>query len=241
MTILGVHRDGIWAEYQVVPQNILWKIDGIDHKCAGIMEPLGNAIHTLSYSDLRGKHVLIYGAGPIGIMAAYVAQVSGAATVSICELNEYRKDMMTKMDIGVNVLDPSKVNVKEEIAKITKGHGIDVIAEMTGAERALQDACDIIIPNGDINILSLYGANMISIPLNDLVLKNVRIQTVTGRRLFDTWNTASEWLKFGKIAGDKLDHVITHEFKMEDFNEAFKIMEEGKCGKIIFDFTHLGK
>ena len=112
---------------------------------------------------------------------------------------------------------------------------------MTGAERALQDACDIVIPNGDINILSLYGSNMVSIPLNDLVLKNVRIQTVTGRRLFDTWNTASEWLKFGKIAGDKLDHVITHEFKMEDFEEAFKIMEEGKCGKIIFDFTHLGK
>ena len=239
MSILGVHQDGIWAQYQVVPENILWKVDGIDHKCAGVMEPLGNAIHTLSYSELRGRHVLISGAGPIGIMAAYVAVISGAATVSITEINDYRKNMMSAMDIGVNVIDPTLVDLKEEILKITKGHGVDVIAEMTGNEKAHHTACDLIIPGGDINILSVYPTQMVSLPLNDLVFKNIKIQTVTGRKLFDTWSIASEWLRFGQIDGDKLDHVITHEFKIEDFEEAFKLMREGTCGKIILDFTHL--
>ncbi len=239
MKILGVHQDGIWCEYQVVPSNILWRVDGIDHKYAGIMEPLGNAIHTLSYSDIRGKHVLITGAGPIGLMAGYVAKLSGATTVSISEINEYRIQMIKEMDIGVNIINPLQQDINEEIEKITKGHGVDIVAEMTGNDQALQSACEVIIPGGEINILSLYTSNLTSIPLNSLVLKNVRIQAITGRKLFSTWSTATEWLKFKRLDSRALDVIITHEFKMEEFEEAFEIMKEGKCGKMILDFTYL--
>lgn len=241
MEILGVNIDGIWCEYQVVPQGILWKIDGIDHKYAGIMEPLGNAIHTLSYSDLRGKHVLITGAGPIGVMAAYAAKVSGAATVTVSELNEYRKTMVKNMDLGTYIIDPSKEDVKARMLEITKGHGVDVGIEMSGNARALNTLIDVVIPAGEINVLSVYPTERVELDLNTLVFKNIKVQFVTGRRMFDTWNTASEWLKFGHLEPAKLDHVITHEFKMEDFEEVFKIMEEGLCGKIILDFTHLTK
>lgn len=241
MEILGVHRDGIWGEYQVVPQNILWKIEGIDHKYAGIMEPLGNAIHTLSYSDVAGKHVLISGAGPIGIMAAYVAKIRGAATVSITEINDYRIKMVEKMNLNIHIINPSKDNLKEKTQKITGKHGIDVIAEMTGNEKALQDMCELVVPAGEINILSIYPTKNITLPLNDLVFKNIKVQTITGRRLFSTWNTASEWLKFGLLDPKALDYVITHEFKMEDFEKAFEVMKKGECGKMILDFTYLNE
>lgn len=239
MQILGVNRDGIWCEYQVVPQGILWKIEGIDHKYAGIMEPLGNAIHTLSYSDLRGKHVLITGAGPIGVMAAYAAKISGAATVTISDLNPYRKDMVTKMDMGVHVVDPSIDDLTEKMLEITKGHGVDVGVEMSGSPMALNNLIDLVIPSGDINVLSVYPNEIVECDLNKLVFKNIKVQFVTGRRMFETWNTASEWLKYGHLEPSKLDHVITHEFKMEEFEEVFKIMEEGTCGKIILSFEHL--
>ncbi len=239
MSILGVNQDGIWAEYQVVPQSILVDVSGIDQKYAGVMEPLGNAIHTLSYSDVRGKNVLISGAGPIGVMAAYVAKLSGAASVMVSEFNQYRMDMVNDMKFGANIINLNETTLPEGIEKYTMGEGVDVIIEMSGSPKALESAIDVINPAGEINVLSVYPSEEISVKMNDLVFKNIKMQMVTGRKLFDTWYTASRWLKQGVLKPESLDCVITHEFKMEDFEEAFKVMEEGKCGKTILDFTHL--
>ncbi len=239
MSILGVNQDGIWAEYQVVPQSILVDVSGIDQKYAGVMEPLGNAIHTLSYSDVRGKNVLISGAGPIGVMAAYVAKLSGAACVMVSEFNQYRMDMVNDMKFGANIINLNETSLEEGINKYTMGEGVDVIIEMSGSPKALESAIDVITPAGEINVLSVYPTEEISVKMNDLVFKNIKMQMVTGRKLFDTWYTASRWLKQGVLKPESLDCVITHEFKMEEFEEAFKVMEEGKCGKTILDFTHL--
>lgn len=239
MSILGVNQDGIWCEYQVVPQNILVDVTGIDPKYAGIMEPLGNAIHTLSYSDVRGKNVLISGAGPIGVMAAYVAKISGASTVMISDFNNYRLEMTKAMDFGVNIIDLNTEDINSSVETITNGQGVDVAIEMSGNAMALDTAIKLINPAGEINVLSVYPQDKIEVAMNDLVFKNIKMQMVTGRRLFDTWYAASRWLRNGVLEGSKLDHVITHEFKMEDFEAMFEVMETGKCGKMILDFTYL--
>ncbi|MFV0246926.1 MAG: L-threonine 3-dehydrogenase [Mycoplasmatales bacterium] len=239
MSILGVNQDGIWAEYQVVPQNILVDITGIEEKYAGIMEPLGNAIHTLSYSDVRGKNVLISGAGPIGVMAAYVATISGAAHVMVSEFNQYRIKMVKDMDFGAHILDLNDVSLHDGVKSVIGDEGLDIVIEMSGAPIALENAIKEITPAGEINVLSVYPKEKIEIPMNDLVFKNIKMQMVTGRRLFDTWNSASRWLKSGKLEPSKLDYVVTHEFKMEEYDKAFEIMKEGTCGKIILDFTYL--
>ncbi len=238
MSILGVNQDGIWCEYQVVDQSILVNVDGIDPKYAGIMEPLGNAIHTLSYSDVRAKNVLISGAGPIGIMAAYCAVVSGASNVFIADMNEYRLEMVRKMDFGCHVIDIKQDDLATKINEINNHEGIDIAIEMTGNAMALESQIKIINPGGEINVLSVYPSEQISVDMNTLVFKNIKLQAVTGRRLFQTWYTASRWLRNGVLKPEKLDHVITHEFKFEDFEHVFEIMEEGKCGKIILDFTY---
>lgn len=239
MSILGVNQDGIWCEYQVVPQNILVDVSGIDPKYAGIMEPLGNAIHTLSYSDIRGKNVLISGAGPIGVMAAYVAKISGASTVMISDFNTYRLDMVRNMDFGANIIDLNVDDITARTSEITGGSGIDVAIEISGNGHALDTAIQLINPAGEINVLSVYPQPKIEVAMNDLVFKNVKMQMVTGRRLFATWYAASRWLRGGQLEPSKLDFVITHEFKMEEFEAMFEIMETGKCGKMILDFTYL--
>lgn len=239
MSILGVNQDGIWCEYQVVPQNILVDVSGIDPKYAGIMEPLGNAIHTLSYSDVRGKNVFISGAGPIGVMAAYVAKISGASTVMISDFNQYRLDMVRNMDFGAEIIDLNTDDLFAKTNAITNGSGIDVAIEMSGNAKALDNAIKLINPAGEINVLSVYPQDKIEVAMNDLVFKNIKMQMVTGRRLFDTWYAASRWLRNGVLEPSKLDFVITHEFKMEEFNQMFEVMETGKCGKMILDFTYL--
>ncbi len=239
MSILGVNQDGIWCEYQVVPQNILVDVSGIAPKYAGIMEPLGNAIHTLSYSDVRGKNVLISGAGPIGVMAAYVATISGASCVMISDFNQYRLEMVKNMDFGAHVIDLNSEVIDDRVFALTNKAGVDVAIEMSGNAKALNTAIELINPAGEINVLSIYPQDKIEVAMNELVFKNVKMQMVTGRKLFDTWYTASRWLRNGQLEPSKLDHVITHEFKMEEFNQMFEVMESGKCGKMILDFSYL--
>ncbi len=239
MSILGVNQDGIWCEYQVVPQSILVDVSGIDPKYAGIMEPLGNAIHTLSYSDVRAKNVLISGAGPIGVMAAYVAKISGASNVMISDFNTYRLDMIKNMDFGAHIIDLNEQDIFSSVNSITNGEGVDVAIEMSGNGKALDSAIKLTNPAGEINVLSVYPEDKIEVAMNDLVFKNIKMQMVTGRRLFDTWYAASRWLRNGVLETEKLDYVITHEFKMEEFEEMFKVMETGKCGKMILDFTYI--
>ena len=76
---VGVNRAGAFAEYLVIPAFNAFKLpDNIDDEVASIFDPYGNAVHTALSFDLVGEDVLITGAGPIGCMAAAVAQ-SGCA------------------------------------------------------------------------------------------------------------------------------------------------------------------
>lgn len=233
MKILGVDVNGVWAEYAVIPSNIAFKLDPrVDLKYAALMEPLGNAIHTINYSNILGKHVLIAGAGPIGIMAIEVCKKGGAATVSVLEMNPFRKAIVEK--IGVDALiDPSQDDAIAKVLEVTNGRKIDIVLEMTGSEKALDLCIDLVHPCAELNILSVFSAPYKEVRLNEIVFKNLKVQGVTGRRIFDTWHIVNDLLANGVLDKNVLDLAITHEFDYADFEEAFKVLEAGEAAKII--------
>ncbi|BBE29861.1 L-threonine 3-dehydrogenase [Tepiditoga spiralis] len=232
MQILGVDRDGVWAEYAVVPEVVVWKVDKkIPLKYVSVMEPLGNAIFTATSFDLRGKYVLITGAGPIGAMAINVAQVSGAAAVIVSEVSEYRINMAKELGADL-VINPMKQDLIEEVNKFTDGHGADVLLEMSGNVKALNDGINAVRNAGEVAVLAVYKGNTISFEMNTAVFKNLTIKAVTGRKMFETWHIASQWLKYNRL---KLDKIVTHEFDLSEFEKALQLMNEGKSGKIVLN------
>lgn len=233
MKILGVQTDGVWADYAVIPSSIAFKVDSrVDLKYAALMEPLGNAVHTINYSNILGKHVLVSGAGPIGLMAAEVAKKGGAATVTVIEMNEFRKAMVEKVGVTA-ILDPSKDNIADRIKEITNGRMADICLEMTGSDKALDTAIEVLHPGAELNVLSVFGQEQIPVRFNEIVFKNLKVQGVTGRRIFDTWHIVNDLLANNVLNKEVLDTAITHEYAMEDFEEAFKTIESGKAGKIV--------
>ncbi|PWJ96295.1 L-threonine 3-dehydrogenase [Oceanotoga teriensis] len=230
MQILGVDRDGVFAEYAVVPEIVLWKLDeSIPLKYASVMEPLGNAIHTATATDLRAKHVLITGAGPIGAMAIQVAKASGAATIIVSEVSEYRINMAKEVGADL-VINPSKENLYEKVMEFTGNHGADVLLEMSGNVTALNDGIKSVRNAGFVSILGVYNEEKIPFVMNTAVFKNLTIQAITGRKMFETWHIATQWLKYNRI---NIDKIVTHEIKMEDFEKGFELMMSGKSGKIV--------
>ena len=109
LRILGVDVDGAFADYVVIPAVNAWEVDPrIPAESASIMEPFGNAVHTVfsgGGEDVELATVVVLGCGPIGLFALGVARAAGARQVIAVEPNEYRLDLAKKM--GADVADRS--------------------------------------------------------------------------------------------------------------------------------------
>ncbi len=104
MKILGVHMDGAFAEYAVLPAVCAWKLDpAISYEIGSTMEPFGIGVHAMSKTKPAGKKVIVFGCGPIGIYAQMVAKMSGAEYVIGVDATKERCDLARKMgtDIGL--------------------------------------------------------------------------------------------------------------------------------------------
>src|SRR5436305_4340021 len=140
--IIGVDADGAFAEYVVIPESNIWKLDpAIPHEYASILDPLGNAVHSVLAGDIVAKTVAITGCGPIGLFSIAVAKAVGAASVFAIEVNEHRARIAREMQADY-VLNPAKEDVDAIIMEKTGGLGVDVVLEMAGNADSIRTAFD---------------------------------------------------------------------------------------------------
>ena len=232
VVILGVDGDGCFADYLAVPESNLWRVPaGIDPEWAAIYDPFGNAVHTVMAGATVGKSFLITGGGPIGIAAVPVCKAAGASRVLLSEVMPFRRELAKKMGAD-RVIDPSSENVAEVVRSLTAGQGVDVVLEMSGHPAAIAEGFRSIRKNGRFSLLGI-PSKPITIDLNnDIIFPGITVQGINGRRMFDTWFQMDALLASGKV---DLKPLITHRFKLEDFQEAFETGLSGKAGKIILE------
>ncbi|MCX8190517.1 MAG: L-threonine 3-dehydrogenase [Candidatus Diapherotrites archaeon] len=232
MKIFGVDIDGVFAEYAVVPAQNAWKNPkGMKPEIASIQEPFGNAVHTIFAPNTRiqDASILIAGAGPIGCFAAGIAKAEGAKKIIISDVNDYRLGLAEKMgaDVLVNVRSQ---NVVEVAKKETAGRGIDLFLEMSGSPQALNDGLSALRVGGTASILGVFDSKVQIDVTDSIVFKYVRIFGINGRLIFDTWKKTSELINSKNVDPRP---VITHSFKLKDFEKGFELLKEGKAGKVI--------
>jgi len=228
---VGVNRAGAFADYLSVPAFNIFKIpSAIDNDMASILDPLGNATHTALSFDLVGEDVLITGAGPIGIMAVAIAKYAGARHVVITDVNEYRLDLARKMGASV-ALDVSDGSIEQTMRDLGMEEGFDVGMEMSGNPSAFRDMLSNMHHGGKIALLGI-PPDETSIDWTQVIFKGLVIKGVYGREMFETWYKMSSMLQ----SGLNIEAVITHRFPMEDYQEAFDLMESGQSGKIILNW-----
>ncbi|MBT8098478.1 MAG: L-threonine 3-dehydrogenase [Gammaproteobacteria bacterium] len=228
---IGVNRAGAFAEYIAVPAFNVFKLpDVISDDMAAILDPFGNATHTALSFDLVGEDVLITGAGPIGIMAVAIARYAGARHIVITDVNDYRLGLAKKMgaSVALNVTDGSVDDVMEELGM---SEGFDVGMEMSGNPAAFRDLLRTMHHGGKVALLGIPSQET-SIDWNEVIFKGLVIKGIYGREMFETWYKMSSMLQ----SGLNIDPIITHRFPVDDFQEAFDLMESGQSGKIILNW-----
>jgi threonine 3-dehydrogenase len=93
--ILGVDRDGAFAQYVAVPESVIWKNDRskLPPEIATLQEPFGNAIFATGSQDLAGRSVAVLGCGPVGLFTTGIARASGAAAVLCSDRTPFRLEL----------------------------------------------------------------------------------------------------------------------------------------------------
>ena len=231
MKILGVHMDGAFSEYAILPAVCAWKLDpSISYEIGATMEPFGIGVHAISKTKPAGKKVIVFGCGPIGIYAQMVAKLSGAEYVIGVDVTKERLDLARKMGTDI-VLNAKEVNVADEVNKITKGFGTDIVVELTGNRGVLNDATKTLRRGGDIVLVGLFSGPVEWDLVNNVIYKEANVYGVTGRIMWDTWWTAQSMILSGKM---DLSLVITHRFELRDYDKALQLAESASTGKIVF-------
>jgi threonine 3-dehydrogenase len=233
--ILGVDADGAFAKYVRIPESNIWKLDAsIPREYGSILDPLGNAVHTVLAGDIAAKTVAVIGCGPIGLFAIAVARACGASTVFAIEPNEHRRKLAKQMHADV-VLDSKAPNVTEEVANATGGVGVDVVLEMSGHPAAIRLGLKILRNGGRASLLGL-PTNPVELDLaNDVIFKGAVVQGINGRKMYETWYQMEALLKSGRL---DLSPVITHRLPMRDFARGMELLKSGEAAKIILTPEH---
>jgi threonine 3-dehydrogenase len=229
--VIGVDRDGCFAEYIAMPATNVWHLDdNISYDVGGIHDPMGNAFHTALTAEIPGATVLITGCGPIGIFAAGICRAAGASRVICSDVNDTRLELARQMG-ATDVAHPNEV---EALVKRVTEFGVDVVLEMSGVPSAIHQAFALVRPAGRVQMLGVPAKPMTFDFATELVFKGVTVYGVTGRRMYDTWHQMTRFLRSGLFDPTP---VITHRFPLDRADDAIAAIKSGAAGKVIFDIA----
>ena len=235
--IRGVNLDGAFADHVIISAtNIVVLPDTLPHKVGAILDPLGNAVHTACKVPLQDKTAAIVGYGPIGAMCAEVALFVGARHIFILDVKEQPLERAcewirrTRSEDRVTVLDARDGDVTDRVIHATEG-GVDVSMEISGHPDGINNAIRMIRAAGHLVQLGLPRTASVSIDdfSNNIIFKGLTIHAIIGREIFATWDRMLELL----AKGLDVEHLVTCELPLEEFEHGMTRFGEGLEGKVI--------
>ncbi len=228
---IGIHRDGAFAEYLVMPEFNVWPVhDDIPSEMAAFFDPFGNAAHTALSFEMVGEDVLITGAGPIGLMAVAICNFVGARHVVITDINEYRLDLAKKMG-ATKIVNVTRESISDILSELEMSNGFDVGLEMSGNSEAFKSMLENMYHGGRVALLGLLPEST-QINWDNIIFKGLHVKGIYGREMFETWYKMTQMLR----SGLDISKVLTHTFPIDDFQKGFDIMESGNCGKVVLEW-----
>lgn len=230
LRIIGIDIDGAFAEFVKIPATNIWKLErSIPEHYGAILDPLGNAVHTVLAGPIAGQSVLVTGCGPIGLMSIAVAKACGSSTVFATETNEHRRKLAKEMGADF-VLNPAAEDPVKKILEATGGTGVDALLEMSGNPNAIHQGFHALRAGGRASLLGIPTENVPLDLVQDVIFKGATVQGIYGRRMYNTWVQMTALLKAGRV---NLQPLFGERMALENFEAAFAKLNSGLAGKIL--------
>ena len=240
-TSMGYQFDGGFAEYMIVPKAVL-AVDGVNRIPDGVgfdeasaAEPLACAINAQEQLGIeKGDFTVVFGAGPIGCMHIRVARgLYEVGTVVLVDINAERLALSAAAVQPDIVIDSSKVDVVQEIMRLTEGRGADVIITATPANVTQEQAVAMAARNGRISFFGgLQKTNpTITLDSNLVHYRQLHLHGANGSA------PAHHRAALGYIADGSIPvgDLITERLPLERAAEALDIVAEGRAIKVTIE------
>lgn len=226
--IVGLHRDGGFAERVRVPERVLHRIpETLEDDLAALSEPLAIAVNAVDVSGAQaGDRVVVLGPGPIGAAIAFVAQERGAEVLLVGLDDAERLAIASRMGIAATC-DLSGTTLDAAV-RARFGGRCDRVIEATGAAASVAQGLEVLRPEG-VFVAAGIHARPFEIDLSRLVREKKQL-----RGAHDTTETAfAEAIALLGRRGAALSHLITHRLPLSRGVEAFDLARSGGAMKVL--------
>jgi D-arabinitol dehydrogenase (NADP+) len=216
---IGVTRDGGFAEQVAVPAKVVYPIGDLPFEQAVFIEPLSCVVHGLQRATPAiGDRVLIFGAGPIGLLLMQAIRRAGAAQVVVTDLQEERLKLAATLGADVTV---STGEDEEQADLLREGatFGYDMVVDATGVPAVAAQCFDYVTPGGKILLFGVCPEGA-TIPFSPFDVYRRDISVYGSFALNVTFGPAIELLRGGAV---DVEPLISHRFPLEQFPQALEM------------------
>lgn len=237
-TSVGYQYDGGFAEYMIVPEQVL-KVDGLNRipdnvgfDEASAAEPFACAINAQEQLGIQeGDFTVVFGAGPIGCMHIRIARgVHKVGQVWLVDVNAERLKMSADAVHPDGTIDASTEDVVARVMELTDGRGADVIITATPANITQEQAISMAARQGRISFFGGLPKNdpFISCDSNLVHYRQLHVHGANGSSP-DHNKRALEYISTGQVP---VKDLITRRVPLEDALSAFDIVAKGEAIKV---------
>jgi len=232
----GYFTDGAFAEYIKIPDWLLHRIpENITYVEAALSEPSAVAAHgVLERTGIAPEDVVVVlGCGPIGLLAARMAQVAGASKVVITGIDRDETVRLPKaremgIDHAVNV---AQRDLNSFISDLTGGEGADVVIELSGAIPAIQGAFSLARRNGRLGIIGQPPSDDILIPYREAMFRALTLVFSYSSKYSSWERTLSLFARQAISPGN----LITHVLPLKEWEAGFDLARSGEAVKVVLE------
>lgn len=221
VNVFGVDTPGCFQGSWTVPAETLHRLpNDIDLKLAALVEPAAVAAHAVRIGQIvKREHVVVIGAGPIGILVALESRLKGA-NVLISEINPFR--IALAREFGLEVANPKETDLPAYVSDRTGTAGADVVFEVTGLAPGAEMMTRLARTRGRIVIVGIF-AKPAPVDLGRVFLRELR---VGGIRLHEPedFETAIPLVASRAVPFEKL---ISDVRPLERIQDTFEEIERG--------------
>ncbi len=233
-TCPGFKLDGAYAEYiRIDAKQLLTLADNVSFEEGAVVEPMAIVAHALLQ---RAKVevedvVVVYGPGPIGLIAMQMARIAGAANVYMVgtDVDEPQRLPLAKKLGADAVFNAQKDDVEAQIRALGHPKGVDLVIEASGAAPAINAGIRLLRRQGRLCVLGLPTKREITVEWLTAAEKSLEIIT-TYSSAPSAWNLVVSMLARGAIDAKSL---ISHLVPMAEYKEVFNEIAKGNAVKCV--------
>jgi L-iditol 2-dehydrogenase len=212
-----LNRDGAMASRMVFPARAAHHADGIPARAAALLEPATVALNGARRGSVGGRHVLVAGAGTIGLLAAQCAAAEGAASVVVFEPREDRLALAATLGFAAHPEDA------EEDA-------YDVVLLCAGGAQALGFALRTVRPGGTVVVLGLSGLASVPVDMDSVVVRDLVVHGVLGSP--HVWPDTIELVRSGRV---RTEPLVSGVFSLGSMADALERLSEPGSLKVLIE------